>query len=156
MEATDSVKIIAQNRKARHDYHIIQTVEAGIALLGTEVKSVREGHVNLRDAFARVENGEVLLYSMGVSAYRNRGYTEVDERRVRKLLLNRTEIRKLQRQVLEKGFTLIPLSVYFKGQYLKVELAVVQGKREYDKREAKEEQRAKRELDREIKNRRNR
>lgn len=150
------MKIIAQNRKARHDYHIIQTVEAGIALLGTEVKSVREGHVNLRDAFARVENGEVLLYSMGVSAYRNRGYTEVDERRVRKLLLNRTEIRKLQRQVLEKGFTLIPLSVYFKGQYLKVELAVVQGKREYDKREAKEEQRAKRELDREIKNRRNR
>ncbi|MBK6766079.1 MAG: SsrA-binding protein SmpB [bacterium] len=156
MEATDSVKIIAQNRKARHDYHIIQTVEAGIALLGTEVKSVREGHVNLRDAFARVENGEVLLYSMGISAYRNRGYTAVDERRVRKLLLNRAEIRKLLRQVMEKGFTLVPLSVYFKGQYLKVELGVVQGKREYDKRDAKEEQRAKRELDREIKNRRNR
>lgn len=156
MEATGSVKIVAQNRKARHDYHIIQTYEAGIALLGTEVKSVREGHVNLRDSFAKVENGQVLLYSMGINPYRNRGYTEVDERRVRKLLLNRTEIRKIQRQVLEKSYTLVPLQLYFKGQYLKVELAVVQGKREYDKRDAKEELRAKRELDREIKNRRNR
>lgn len=155
MEANGSVKIVAQNRKARHDYHIIQTYEAGIALLGTEVKSVREGHVNLRDAFARVQDGEVLLYSMGVNPYKNRGYTEVDERRVRKLLLNRTEIRKIQRQVLEKSYTLVPLSLYFKGQYLKVELAVVQGKREYDKRDAKEELRAKRELDREVKNRRN-
>lgn len=150
------MKIVAQNRKARHDYHIIQTYEAGIALLGTEVKSVREGHVNLRDAFARVQDGEVLLYSMGVNPYKNRGYTEVDERRVRKLLLNRTEIRKIQRQVLEKSYTVVPLSLYFKGQYLKVELAVVQGKREYDKRDAKEELRAKRELDREIKDRRNR
>lgn len=156
MEANSSVKIVAQNRKARHDYHIIQTYEAGIALLGTEVKSVREGHVNLRDAFARVQDGEVLLYSMGVNPYKNRGYTEVDERRVRKLLLNRTEIRKIQRQVLEKSYTVVPLSLYFKGQYLKVELAVVQGKREYDKRDAKEELRAKRELDREIKDRRNR
>ncbi len=156
MEATGSVKIVAQNRKARHDYHIIQTYEAGIALLGTEVKSVREGHVNLRDSFAKVENGQVLLYSLGINPYRNRGYTEVDERRVRKLLLNRAEIRKIQRQVLEKSYTLVPLQLYFKGQYLKVELAVVQGKREYDKRDAKEELRAKRELDREIKNRRNR
>ncbi|MCB1059668.1 MAG: SsrA-binding protein SmpB [Calditrichaeota bacterium] len=154
MEANETVKVVAQNRKARHDYHVIQTYEAGISLLGTEVKSVREGHVNLRDAFARVHEGEVLLYSMGISAYRNRGYTEVDERRVRKLLLNRSEIRKIQRQVLEKGYTLVPLQVYFKGQYLKVELAVVQGKREYDKRVTKEEQQAKRELDREIKNRR--
>ncbi len=156
MEAKGSVKIVAQNRKARHDYHIIQTYEAGIALLGTEVKSVREGHVSLRDAFARVQNGEVLLYSMGINPYRNRGYSEVDERRVRKLLLNRNEIRKIQRQVLEKSYTLVPLQLYFKGEYLKVELAVVQGKKEYDKRDAKEELRAKRELDREIKNRRNR
>ncbi|NUO19132.1 SsrA-binding protein SmpB [bacterium] len=156
MEAKEGMKIVAQNRKARHDYHIIQTYEAGIALLGTEVKSVREGHVNLRDAFARVQDGEVLLYSMGINPYKNRGYTEVDERRVRKLLLNRTEIRKIQRQVLEKSYTLVPLSLYFKGQFLKVELAVVQGKREYDKRDAKEEQRMKREIDREIKNRRNR
>lgn len=156
MEAKEGMKIVAQNRKARHDYHIIQTYEAGIALLGTEVKSVREGHVNLRDAFARVQDGEVLLYSMGINPYKNRGYTEVDERRVRKLLLNRIEIRKIQRQVLEKSYTLVPLSLYFKGQFLKVELAVVQGKREYDKRDAKEEQRMKREIDREIKNRRNR
>ncbi|MBK6910842.1 MAG: SsrA-binding protein SmpB [bacterium] len=156
MEANGSVKIVAQNRKARHDYHVIQTYEAGIALLGIEVKSVREGHVNMREAYAQVVNGEVMLYALGISAYRNRGYTEVNERRTRKLLLNRTEIRKIQRQVLEKGFTLVPLSLYFKGQYLKIELAVVQGKREYDKRDAKEEQRAKRELDREIKARRNR
>ncbi|MCL4304697.1 SsrA-binding protein SmpB [bacterium] len=156
MEASDSVKIVAQNRKARHDYHIIQTYEAGISLLGTEVKSVREGHVNLRDAFARVQDGEVLLFSLGITPYRNRGYTEVDERRVRKLLLNRSEIRKIQRQVLEKGYTLVPLQLYFKGQYLKVELAVVQGKREYDKRQTKEEQQAKREIDREIKKHRQR
>ncbi len=150
------MKIVAQNRKARHDYHIIQTYEAGISLLGTEVKSVREGHVNLRDAFARVQDGEVLLFSLGITPYRNRGYTEVDERRVRKLLLNRSEIRKIQRQVLEKGYTLVPLQLYFKGQYLKVELAVVQGKREYDKRQTKEEQQAKREIDREIKKHRQR
>lgn len=156
MEASDSVKIVAQNRKARHDYHIIQTYEAGISLLGTEVKSVREGHVNLRDAFARVQDGEVLLFSLGITPYRNRGYTEVDERRMRKLLLNRSEIRKIQRQVLEKGYTLVPLQLYFKGQYLKVELAVVQGKREYDKRQTKEEQQAKREIDREIKKHRQR
>lgn len=150
------MKIVAQNRKARHDYHIIQTYEAGISLLGTEVKSVREGHVNLRDAFARVQDGEVLLFSLGITPYRNRGYTEVDERRMRKLLLNRSEIRKIQRQVLEKGYTLVPLQLYFKGQYLKVELAVVQGKREYDKRQTKEEQQAKREIDREIKKHRQR
>ncbi|MCB9357037.1 MAG: SsrA-binding protein SmpB [Calditrichaeota bacterium] len=150
------MKIVAQNRKARHDYHIIQTYEAGISLLGTEVKSVREGHVNMRDSFARVQDGEVLLYSLGISPYRNRGYTDVNEWRVRKLLLNRTEIRKIQRQVLEKSYTLVPLQLYFKGQYLKVELAVVQGKREYDKRKTKEEQMAKREIDREVKKHRQR
>lgn len=155
MEASPPVKIVAQNRKARHDYHIVQTYETGIVLLGSEVKSVREGHVNLRDCYAHIENGELFLIGMGISPYRNRGYVEVEERRARKLLVNRTELRKLNRQILEKGYTLIPLSVYFKGQYLKVELAVAQGKREYDKRVAKEEQHAKRELDREVKRRRN-
>jgi SsrA-binding protein len=153
MEEKDPYKAVAKNRKAWHDYFILQRYEAGLSLLGTEVKSVRAGHVGLRDAYAGFENGELYLFNVSIGAYRDRGYTEHDERRRRKLLLHRDELKKLARQVEEKGNTLIPLALYFKGPYLKVEIAVAKGKKEYDKRRQKEEARMDRELDREFKSR---
>jgi SsrA-binding protein len=153
MAEKEPFKAVAKNRKAWHDYHIIQRYEAGLALLGTEVKSVRAGHVGLRDSYAQFEKGELYLYNVSIGAYRDRGYAEHEERRRRKLLLHSDELRKLQRQVDEKGNTIIPLQLYFKGAYLKVEIAVAQGKKEYDKRRQKEEARMARELDREIKSR---
>lgn len=146
-------KIVVRNRKARHDYHILQRYEAGLSLLGTEVKSVRAGKVGLRDSYAAFDGGELYLYNLTIGSYESRGYSDHDERRRRKLLLHRTELRKIERQVNEKGKTIIPLQLYFKGPYLKVEIAVAQGKRAYDKREQKEEARMKRELSREMKNR---
>ncbi len=146
-------RLVAKNRKAWHDYEILQRFEAGISLLGTEVKAARAGHVSLRDAYAAFEGGNLYLYNVGISAYSHRGYTAHDERRVRRLLLNKDELRKLARQVEEKGNTIIPLQAYFKGPYLKIEIAVARGKRLYDKRRQKEEARMSRELDREMKSR---
>jgi SsrA-binding protein len=146
-------KLVAKNRKAWHDYFILQCYEAGIALLGTEIKSVRAGHIGLRDAYAAFDKGELLLFNLSISAYKDRGYTEHDERRQRKLLLRKTELRKLLRQVQEKGNTIVPLQLYFKGPYLKVEIAVVKGKKEYDKREQKEKARMAREVQREVRDR---
>jgi len=128
-------RIIADNRKALHDYHVLDTWEAGIALLGTEVKSIREGGVNLRDSYARLDNGEIWLLNVHVSPYSHRGYAAHDERRQRKLLLHRDEIRKLTGRVTEKGLTLVPLRMYFKGGRVKVALALVKGKQAHDKRE---------------------
>src|SRR5215510_8494888 len=128
-------RVIADNRKALHDYHILETWEAGVALLGTEVKSIREGGVNLRDSYARLENGEVWLLNVHVSPYSHRGYAGHDERRQRKLLLHREEIRKLTGRVVEKGLTLVPLQMYFKDGRIKVALALVKGKQAHDKRE---------------------
>src|SRR6187402_2909366 len=118
-------RVIADNRKAFHDYHILDTWEAGVALLGTEVKSIREGGVNLRDSFARVDKGEVWLLNVHISPYSHAGYAAHSERRQRKLLLHRHEIRKLIGHVAEKGLTLVPLQMYFKGSRIKITLALV-------------------------------
>ena len=128
-------RVIADNRKALHDYHVLDTWEAGVALLGTEVKSIREGGVNLRDSYARLENGEVWLLNVHVSPYSHRGSAGHDERRQRKLLMHREEIRKLTGRVVEKGLTLVPLRMYFKRGRVKVALALVKGKQAHDKRE---------------------
>ena len=144
-------KVFATNRKAYHDYHILDTVEAGIALTGTEVKSVRKGAISLRDAYARVQGGEVWLFNSHIAPYEqgNRYNHEVD--RPRKLLLHKLEIGRLAGQTQQKGLTLVPLRVYDKRGHIKVELALARGKRLYDKREAIAAREAKREVDRAIK-----
>ena len=126
---------VAENRKAFHDYHLLETFEAGLVLLGTEVKAIREGRVNLRDSYARVENGEVWLLNVHISPYSHRGYAQHAELRQRKLLLHRHEIRKLVGRTAEKGLTLVPLEVYFNKGRVKVLLALAKGKQLHDKRE---------------------
>ena len=128
-------QLIADNRKAFHDYHVLDTFEAGIALLGTEVKGIREGKANLRDSFARVEQGEVWLYNVHINAYSHRGYADHNPKRRRKLLLHRAEIRKLIGKTTEKGLTLVPTRMYFKNGRVKVALALARGKQAHDKRE---------------------
>ena len=138
-ELTDREKaqrVVSENRKALHDYHILETFEAGVVLQGTEVKSIREGRVNLRDSFARVDNGEVWLANVHISPYSHAGYAHHEERRQRKLLLHKHEINKLTGLVREKGLTLVPLQLYFKNGRLKASLALVKGKQAHDKREA--------------------
>jgi SsrA-binding protein len=137
---------IAENRKAFHDYHILDTFEAGVALLGTEVKAIREGRVNLRDSFASIERGEVYLHNVNISPYSHRGYADHEPLRKRKLLLHRNEILKLVGKTVEKGMTLVPLRLYFKDGRVKVALGLAKGKKEYDKRETIK----KRETDRET------
>src|SRR4030095_13070759 len=134
-EREKAQRIIADNRKALHDYHVLETWEAGVALLGTEVKSIREGRVNLRDSFARVGQGEVWMENVHISPYSHRGYAEHGEKRSRKLLLHRHEIRKLAGRVAEKGLTLVPLQMYFQNGRVKVALALAKGKQAHDKRE---------------------
>ncbi|MEJ2206010.1 MAG: SsrA-binding protein SmpB [Gemmatimonadota bacterium] len=126
---------MARNRKARHEFEILETVEAGIALKGPEVKSVREGKIAFHDAFARVDRGELWLYSLHISPYEQANRFNVDPVRPRKLLLHRHEIRRLASKVDEKGLTLVPLEVYFTRGYAKVLLALARGKKLYDKRE---------------------
>jgi SsrA-binding protein len=126
---------IAENRKASHDYHLLETFEAGLVLLGTEVKAIREGRVNLRDSFARIDDGEVYLYNVNISPYSHRGYADHDPMRRRKLLLHRDEIRKLIGKTVEKGMTLVPVRMYFKNGRVKVAVSLAKGKKEYDKRE---------------------
>ena len=128
-------KIIAQNRKARHDYHILSSVEAGLVLWGTEVKSLRLGQVNLKDSFARIEDEEVWLHNMHISPYEQGNRYNHDPTRKRKLLLHKTEIKRLLGKVKEQGLTLVPLKIYFVRGVAKVELALVRGKRQYDRRE---------------------
>jgi SsrA-binding protein len=128
-------RTIAENRKARHDYHVIETFESGVALLGTEVKAIREGRVNLRDSYARVEGGQVWMLNVHISPYSHRGYAQHAELRQRRLLLHRHEIRKLVGQTAEKGLTLVPLAMYFKRGRVKVLLALAKGKQLHDKRE---------------------
>lgn len=127
--------LIADNRKAHFDYHVLETFEAGIALLGTEVKGIREGKANLRDAFARVEKGEVWLYNVHINPYSHRGYVDHDPKRRRKLLLHRQQIRKLIGKTVEKGLTLVPTRMYFKNGKVKVAIALARGKQMHDKRE---------------------
>ena len=128
-------RIIAENRKALHDYHVLESWEAGVVLLGTEVKAIREGRVNLRDSYARVENGEIWLANVHISPYSHTGYAHHEERRQRKLLLHDHEIRKMAGRVAEKGLTLVPLQMYYKNGRVKVQLALVKGKQLHDKRE---------------------
>jgi SsrA-binding protein len=137
---------IAENRKAFHDYHILDTYEAGVALLGTEVKAIREGRVNLRDSYASVNRGEVFLHNVNISPYSHRGYVDHEPLRARKLLLHRNEILKLVGKTQEKGMTLVPLRLYFKNGRVKVALGLAKGKKDYDKRETIK----KRETDRET------
>ena len=139
-------RVAVSNRKARHDYFILDTVEAGLVLKGTEVKSLRSGNGNLLDSHAVIKNGEVWLLGMHISPYERGSYLNHDPRRTRKLLLSKREIRRLLTRVQEKGLTLVPLSVYFKGPYAKVELAIAEGKKSYDKREAIKQRDAKRDI----------
>jgi SsrA-binding protein len=145
---------IAENRKAYHDYHLLETFEAGIVLLGTEVKSIREGRVNLRDSFARVEDGEVFLYNVNISPYSHRGYADHEPLRRRKLLLHRDEIRKLIGKTVEKGMTLVPVRLYYKDGRVKVAVSLAKGKKDYDKRETLKRREADRETRAAIKARR--
>ncbi|MGH4052001.1 MAG: SsrA-binding protein SmpB [Clostridium sp.] len=146
-------KTLAENKKARHDYFIEEAMEAGIALVGTEVKSIRAGKANLRDSYADVINGEVFIKNMHVSHYENGNQFNTDPLRVRKLLLHKVQIEKLASFTSQKGFTLVPLSLYLKDTKVKVNLGVVRGKKDYDKRDALLEKDAKRDMDRQMKER---
>ena len=150
----ESGRPIADNRKAFYDYHILETFEAGIALLGTEVKGIREGQANLRDSFARVEGGEVYLYNVHISPYSHRGYADHEPLRRRKLLLHRNEILKLVGKTVEKGMTLVPVRMYFKKGRVKVAISLAKGKKEYDKRETIKRREVDRETRAAIKSRR--
>jgi SsrA-binding protein len=139
-------KLIASNKKALHDYFVLQKLEAGIALTGTEVKSLRDGRANLKDSYVIVKNGEAFLLGTHISPYTHGNRENHDPERTRKLLLHRKEIEKLEVQILEKGLTIVPLRLYFRGATVKAEIAVVRGKKLYDKRETEK----KREADREA------
>jgi SsrA-binding protein len=145
---------VAENRKAFHDFHLMETFEAGLVLLGTEVKAIREGRVNLRDSFARVEDGEVFLYNVNISPYSHRGYADHAPLRRRKLLLHRSEIKKLIGKTVEKGMTLVPVRLYFKNGRVKVAVSLAKGKKDYDKRETIKRREADRETRAAMKSRR--
>ena len=147
-------KVIARNRRARHDYHIESVYEAGVALTGTEVKSLRAGRASLADGFAQISDGEVWLHNVHIPEYTQGTWTNHEPRRTRKLLLHRGEIDRLARETAEQGQTLIPLSLYFKDGKVKVELALARGKRTYDKRHDLARRDAAREVDRALRRRR--
>ncbi|MFO7246971.1 MAG: SsrA-binding protein SmpB [Thermaerobacter sp.] len=146
-------RLLASNRKAYHEYHIEETVEAGIALTGTEAKSARAGRINLADAHARVERGEVWLYNMHIAPYEHGNRWNHEPTRRRKLLLHRREIDYLAGRVRQRGYTLIPLRVYLKGPWIKVELGVARGKKQYDKRRDMAEREARRRIQRALRGR---
>jgi len=148
------VKVIARNRRARHDYHIEDTFEAGLVLTGTEVKSLRAGRASLTEAFAQISGDELWLHGLHIPEYAQGTWTNHDPRRTRKLLLHRKEIDRLASQVAERGFTIVPLSLYFSGGKAKVELALARGKRTYDKRRDLAQRDAAREVDRALRRRR--
>lgn len=147
----DHIKVIAENRKARHDYTIEDQIEAGLELKGTEVKSLRQGRANLKDAYAKVKNGEVYVYQMHISPYPFAYYDNHDPLRVRKLLLHKHEIRQLYTKVNERGYALIPLRLYFRDGKIKLLLALAKGKHKYDKRESIRRRDEQRDLERQRK-----
>lgn len=149
--AKETIKPVSQNRKARHDYFIEQTYEAGIVLTGTEVKSVRQGKVNLKDSYAYIKDSEVFISGMHISPYEQGNIYNADPLRDRKLLLHKYEINKLIGYTQQKGLTLVPLQLYFKNGKVKIELAVARGKKLYDKRRDVAERDAKREIERRVK-----
>ena len=142
------IKIVTENRKARHNYHIEEQIEAGMVLLGTEVKSMRSGRANLKDSYGRIKNGELYVYQMHISPYPFAYYDNHDPLRPRKLLLRKTELKRLTAKIREKGFSVIPLRVYFKNGKAKITIALARGKRKYDKRESIKNREMKREIDR--------
>lgn len=146
--AKPALKVVADNRRARHEYELLEIFEAGIELFGTEVKSARQGKVNLKDAFAKVEAGEMWLYNCHVSPYDHGNRFNHDPVRKRRLLLHRREIRKIKQTMQEKGLTLVPLKIFFKRNWVKVDLALARGKHLYDKRESVQRRETKRQLDR--------
>ena len=152
----ENIKTLAQNKKARHDYFVTDTIECGIELFGTEVKSVRLGKVNIADAYASVDNGEVFVKSMNISPYEQGNIFNRDPLRCKKLLLHKSEIRRLMGEVKQAGYSLIPLSVYLKGSRVKVALGVCKGKKLYDKRADLQTRDAKRNMDRAFKEQNNR
>ncbi|MDT8899631.1 SsrA-binding protein SmpB [Anaeroselena agilis] len=149
----EGIKIVSENRKARHDYHIHETYEAGLVLTGTEVKSLRAGRANLKDSYARVDNGELMLHNMHISPYDQGNRFNHEPLRMRKLLMHRVEINKLIGKTKEKGYTLVPLKLYFTRGKAKLELGLASGKHTYDKRQDIAERDAKREMDREFRER---
>jgi SsrA-binding protein len=150
---TSSNKTLAENRKARHDYFIEESMEAGIELVGTEVKSIRAGKANLKDSYAEIRDGEVFLRNMHISPYEKGNIFNKDPLRDRKLLLHKAEISRLLGYTTQQGYTLIPLALYLKNGRVKVNLAVARGKKNYDKRDAMLEKAAKRDIDRQMKER---
>lgn len=149
----DEKRQITNNRRARHEYHIEETMEAGMVLTGTEIKSIRAGKVNLQDAYARIENGEAWVHNMYVSPYEQGNRSNVDPLRPRKLLLRRAELGRLVGKLQTSGLTLIPLSLYIRHGFAKMDLALARGKKLYDKREAIADREARREVDRVMKER---
>ncbi len=145
------LKIVCDNRKARHEFNFLETLEAGMELRGTEVKSLRAGKGNLQDAFCKIENGEIFLYNMHISPYEMGNRFNHDPKRPRRLLLHKYEIRHLYAKVREKGLTIIPTKVYFSGSNIKAELALAQGKKLYDKRQSMVEKAVHRETERSLK-----
>lgn len=149
----EGYKVVAQNKKARHDYEIEETYEAGIVLTGTEIKSIRAGKVNLKDSYARIKDGEVFLLNMHISPYEQGNRFNHDPVRTRKMLLHKKEINKLIGLTKEKGYTLVPLKLYLKNGWAKVDLALAKGKKLYDKREAMKKRDAQREIERAFRER---
>lgn len=148
-------KLIASNRKAHRDYTILETIECGIELKGSEVKSLRQSKMNLEDSFARIENNEVILYNTHISPYLEASYLNVEPKRPRKLLLRKNQVRKLSGQVAQRGFTLVPLQAYFSDRgFAKIELALCRGKKLYDRREDMKRRETELEMRRALKNRR--
>lgn len=150
--ANDSIKTMASNRKAFHDYFILERFEAGISLSGTEVKSIRLGNLNLKDSFCNIKDGEIFVYGMHISPYDKGNIFNRDPDRDRRLLMHRREILRLWAKVKQEGLTIVPLSVYFKGPRVKLELGLAKGKKLYDKRESQAKRDAAREIDRAMKN----
>jgi SsrA-binding protein len=151
MAPEEKTKVVQRNKKAYFDYEIVEKLEAGMVLAGSEVKSIRDGKVSIREAFARIKNGEAWLVGMDISTYPQAGpYHNHEPRRARKLLLHRREIRRLASKIREKGLTLVPLSLYFKNGLAKVEVGLGRGKAKYDKRQAIQEREAKRDLRRRM------
>ena len=153
MKPSGQKKIVCQNRKAPHDFFIDEVFEAGMALLGPEVKSLRDGRANLVDSYAKIKNGEVYLNNMHITPYAYSHHYDLDPKRPRKLLLNKREIKRLIGKTKEKGYSLVPLKVYFSGSWVKVELALAKGKKKIDKRQAIRERDLKREMDQDRKKR---
>ncbi len=152
---SDIEQIVTVNRKARHDYAITEKFEAGISLLGSEVKAMREGRANLKDSYAAIEGNRVVLRNCHISPYAPAGpHNQHEPERPRPLLLHRRQIDKLRGKIVERGFTLVPLRIYFRGGWAKVELGLGKGKRAYDKRESKKKAEVKREIDQELRRRR--